>query len=198
LRELRHPGVVEALGWYPNDGPFLALDYVAGPSLERLIERGRLSQGAIVRMAADAANTLCYLAALPQPVIHCDIKPGNLIVPDQGGPTVLVDFGSAAQMRAGESVAQTERYGTPGYAAPEQYHGEAVPRSDVYGLAATLYHALTGDDPTAHPLTFPALSTLPPDIAAVLTEALAREINARPDPCAFRDKLRRLAGSYGA
>jgi hypothetical protein len=196
LSELRHPGVVEVLGWYPDDGPFLALDYVAGPSLERLIERGGLSQAVLVRMAADAANTLCYLATLPQPVVHCDIKPGNLIMPDQGGPAVLVDFGSAAQIRFGASVTQTERYGTPGYAAPEQYHGEAAARSDVYGLAATLYHALTGDDPTAHPLSFPALSTLPADIASILAEALARDISARPDPCTFRDRLRGLATRY--
>jgi serine/threonine-protein kinase len=60
----------------------------------------------------------------------------------------------------------TAGFGTPGYAAPEQYRGTVTATSDGYGLAATLQHRLTGADPAAQPWQFPALAQLPPQVAA--------------------------------
>jgi hypothetical protein len=194
LRDLHHPGIVRLLGWYPEGhAPFLAIEYVSGASLEARLDHRLLSHGEALRHAASVADTLCYLAA--RPLVHCDIKPANLALPEAGGPTKLLDFGSAMLPGVAQGSGN-ERYGTPGYAAPEQYSGAASPRSDVYGLAATLYHLLTGDDPTGHPLAFPALGMLPAEIAAALNPALDRSPEERPDPAAFRASLWGLAGRY--
>jgi serine/threonine protein kinase len=123
--------------------------------------------------------------------VHCDIKPGNLIAPENGTPAVLVDFGSAIILDSDTRTPENrpERYGTPGYAAPEQYQHQATGQSDVYGLAATLYHLLTGDDPTKHPLAFPALWRIPTDLTAILTPALERDPTLRPTPIDFSNVL---------
>src|SRR5262245_4498185 len=205
LGQLDHPRVAHVLDWVSDSrGDFLVLEYIAGPTLEqrltRLSAQGRLLPGAplppteALAYGAAVAETLSYLAALPQPVVHCDIKPANLIVPPESRAPVLVDFGGAVRAQAGpQPTVLLGRYGTPGYAAPEQYAGSSSPQSDVYGLAATLYHLLTDDDPSAHPLAFPALATLPAELSAALARALERDLDARPDAWEFGAQLRRLA-----
>jgi serine/threonine-protein kinase len=201
LDQLDHPRVAHVLDWLSDTaGDYLVLDYVAGPTLEQRLSRvsahGKVIAGAALPPAealaygASVAETLCYLADLPQPVVHCDIKPANLIVPPRTAEPVLVDFGGAVSVApSAQSAVPLDRYGTPGYAAPEQYGGACSPKSDVYGLAATLYHLLTDDDPSAHPLAFPALGALPPEVGAVLAPALERDPGARPDAPAFRMSL---------
>ena len=106
---------------------------------------------------------------------------------------VLVDFGGAVRVAPGSRpTVQLNHYGTPGYAAPELYQGASSRKSDVYSLAATLYHLLTDDDPSAHPLAFPALGALQPKVAAVLTPALDHDPEARPDAWRFGAGLREL------
>jgi serine/threonine protein kinase len=133
-----------------------------------------------------------YLARLPQPLIHHDIKPANLIVRPDDGQLVLVDFGSAVLPESRSGSVRLDSYGTPGYAAPEQYNGSSSPASDIYGLGATLYHLLTDDDPCEHPLSFPRLDTLPPAVADALRPTLERDPAARPDARRFRAALQRL------
>ncbi|MDZ4718515.1 MAG: serine/threonine-protein kinase [Roseiflexaceae bacterium] len=197
LRDVQHPGIITLLGWYPEMvAPFMALEYVAGPSLEQRLETGTLSVGEILRHGAAIADVITFLAGLKHPIVHCDIKPGNLIAPEIGAPAILVDFGSAIVLNAITPENQPEHYGTPGYAAPEQYHRQAHCKSDVYGLAATLYHLLANEDPTKHPLAFPALSRIPTEIAAALTPALEHDPALRPTPAAFSAVLHGLAGRY--
>lgn len=205
LRHLDHPNIVRVLNTFTTrHGNFLVLEYVPGPTLEERLSRpdGRggvlpgtaLSLKEALRYAVSIAGVLDYLARLPEPVIHHDIKPSNLIVRAEDNRLVLVDFGSAVLL-PGDSpkTVHLDCYGTPGYAAPEQYHGQSSPKSDVYGLGATLYHLLTDDDPTAHPLSFPALAALPSDVAAVLHTALMREPTARPDARTLRQWLQSIA-----
>lgn len=199
LAQLDHPRVAHLLNRAGDDpGDFLVLEYIAGPTLEqRLYEAGGpLDPAEALAYGSSVAEVLCYLAALPQPVAHCDLKPANLILPPGTQTPVLVDFGGAARVIDGPlATARLERYGTPGYAAPEQYQGLLSPKSDIYGLAATLYHLLTGDDPSQHPMRFPALSTLREDIQVVLQPALDPDPAQRPEIAQFRDRLRELAGS---
>ena len=84
---------------------------------------------------------------------------------------------------------QSSIYGTEGYAPPEQYNGKSQPRSDVYALAATLYHLMTDDDPRDHPFDFPMLATLPPDLRRAIEPALDQDVNRRPDAKGFRTAL---------
>jgi hypothetical protein len=199
LAQLDHPRVARLLDREPSDAGFLALEYIAGATLEqRLAEAGAaLPPGEALAYGAGVAEVLCYLADLPQPVIHCDIKPANLILPPGSRVPVLVDFGGAACVQAGaQPTVRLERYGTPGYAAPEQYQGRSSPKSDIYGLAATLYYLLTADDPSAHPLHFPALPTFAPVIASALAPALATNPDERPEARVFGARLRELAENY--
>lgn len=112
-------------------------------------------------------------------LVHRDIKPDNIIV--QQTPTSqtlkLIDFGIARRYKPGKAT-DTQAFGTEGYAPPEQYGlGQTDPRSDIYALAATLYHVLTGDDPRHHPFQFPMLTS---SNAAIL-KVLAKALNPNPD-----------------
>lgn len=213
LAGLDHPRIVRQVAYQSaSKVPYLVLDYVAGPTLEQRLSRrgahgetiaGRaLAPGEALHHALSVAEVLCYLGGLPRPIQHLDIKPANLILPPGSHAPVVVDFGSARELpRIGgpgaRITASLDNFGTPGYAAPEQYRGQPTLRSDVYGLAATLYHLLSDDDPTMHPLSFPALAQLPGDIAVVLRAALAHEPDERPAVATLRAELQRLATWYG-
>lgn len=187
LRDLQHPGIVPLVGWYPeHDLPFAALSYVVGRSFEDLLADGPLPAGLVMRYALQLSETIGYLASQPQPIVHCDIKPGNLFLTSEG-QVVLLDFGSAIEQGSAEQ--ERDRYGTPGYAAPEQYRSSPSPRSDVYGLAATCYHLATGDDPSAHPLSFPALGKMPVELADLIGRALSHDPERRPGPHELRVAL---------
>jgi serine/threonine protein kinase len=201
LQQLEHPNIARLLDWVSGpQGDYLVLEYVPGLTLEQRLTRldgqGGTLPGAPLPLhealayAGRVAEVLDYLGTLPQPVVHHDIKPANLIVRPNDNELVLVDFGGAVRLSGlGPGLPEPDSYGTPGYAAPEQYSGDASPASDVYGLAATLYHLLTDDDPTAHPLEFPQLERLPPDVAALLRPALARDPQARPTTREFQAAL---------
>lgn len=213
LARLEHARIVRQVAYEPDGAlPYLVLDYVAGPTLEQRLSRidqhgnpvaGRaLPPGEALRYAASVAELLVYLSSLSQPVLHLDIKPANLIVPPAQREPVLVDFGSARSLTTKHEpgariTASLDNFGTPGYAAPEQYRGQPTLSSDIYGLGATLYHLLTDDDPSAQPLQFPALAKLPPDIAALLRAMLAPEPAARPAAAELRAELPGLARKYG-
>jgi hypothetical protein len=201
LQQLDHPHICRVLDWlHGAQVDVLVLEYVPGLTLEQRLTRadgqGGTLPGAPLPLAEALAHSISvaevleYLTSLPQPLIHHDIKPANLIVRPDDGRLVLVDFGGAAlHTPATAQTPRQENYGTPGYAAPEQYKGLSTHASDIYGLGATLYHLLTDDDPGEHPMAFPQLATLPPAVADALRPALERDPAARPDASAFRQAL---------
>lgn len=207
LSQIDHPNIVRVLDWISDEyGDFLVLEYIAGLTLEQRLTRpgvngtvipgAPLPPGEALAYAASVADILCYLGSLPSPVMHLDIKPANLIRPPDRHEPVLVDFGGAVLWRQQEMLLRLYNYGTPGYAAPEQYGLQSSPKSDIYGLGATLYHLLTDDDPSTHPLVFPALASLPPDIVQVLQPMLDRDPAQRPDAYQLRARLSTLAATY--
>jgi serine/threonine protein kinase len=111
-----------------------------------------------------------------------DLKPSNIMI-DRIGRVKLIDFGIARFFKE-ERNEDTYVYGTPGYAAPEQYGtGQTDARSDIFSLGATMHHCLTGRDPSENPLQFldprqsnPKLSRA---TAAIITKALAPDMNRR-------------------
>ncbi len=153
--KLRHPGIVAVHGVGEVDGrAWLVMDEVAGkPLMEHMSERGRDPREA-ARLVARVADAIAY--ANREGVIHRDLKPDNVLVDSEGRPRV-VDFGLALTLDSAERARLTASgavLGTPCYMAPEQARGQIDrigPWTDVYGLGALLYDALTGVPPFESP-----------------------------------------------
>ncbi|MFN2315351.1 MAG: serine/threonine protein kinase [Gemmatimonadales bacterium] len=152
LRSVRHHGVPEIYDslradWEGSPAAFLVMEYVAGKSLEALIaERHHLDPAEATHILLELLGVLDYLHGRVPPILHRDIKPANIILRPDGFPT-LVDFGAVrsaihAPGRDGSTIV-----GTYGYMPYEQHMGQATPSSDLYALAATFIHLLTGRAP---------------------------------------------------
>lgn len=141
VRKLDHPCIVPLLS--VRDG-ILVYPYMPGINLGDELARGPLPAPRALRIARDALTALAYAHDLG--IIHNDVKPGNLIV--RGERTLLMDFGFAKDMGLAAITATQTAMGTPNYMAPEQFAGvRSDPRSDLYGVGAVVYHALTGSPP---------------------------------------------------
>ena len=128
---------------------YLLMDYVKGRNLETLRKeqpQQRFALPLVLALLAPIVDALIYLHGQDPPIVHRDIKPANIIVPVGADEAVLVDFGSAKEYVAGVGTTAL-RHRSPGYAAPEQYSSGTTPRTDIYGLGATLYTLLTGTVP---------------------------------------------------
>ncbi len=154
LKSLSHPHIVPFYGLYKDgDLTFLLEQYIDGPSLDEVLRRRNGS-------ALPVKEALVFFKALytslgyahAQGIIHCDVKPGNVLI-DQGGRVYLTDFGIA---RYAEATGTTSAIGTPVYMAPEQIRGEmAVPQTDVYSLGLVMYELLTGQRPFRADANYP-------------------------------------------
>ncbi len=146
LSLLDHPGIARVLDLDFHDGkPCLVMEHVAGIDLEKYARDGITPERAaeVVAHVARAAAS-----AHAQGVVHHDIKPTNILVRDDDGTPVLIDFGLAWLKKAGGDPHAPG--GTLAYMAPEQARGEADkvgPASDVFALGAVLFHLLTGEPP---------------------------------------------------
>ncbi len=152
VRDLKHPNIValHGLGRALHGGFFIVFDWIDGPNLQTLLERSRLHAKPldvqdIARWMADAARAIEY--AHQRGVVHCDLKPSNLLLaPD--GRVVLTDFGFSRRLTADNT--QMLAGGTLAFMAPEQ-RGQSLaeigPHTDIYGWGAVLYTLLTGQPP---------------------------------------------------
>ncbi|KRB73396.1 protein kinase [Nocardioides sp. Root190] len=186
-----HPVVVRGLR-YDDAGPrpHLVLEHVEGPSLSRLIRRhGRLSPQQYLPLAVDIASALHFFRHAD--VCHLDIKPSNVIM---GSPARLIDLSVARQA---ERAAEIDGLiGTDAYMAPEQASpgpfGVPGYASDVWGLGATLFHAIGGRRPFAagdpdarEPVArFPQLRDAPAELPEDVPSAVSKLVHAmlEPDP----------------
>lgn len=148
LANLRHPNLPRVsdhivLG---DQGQYLVMDFIEGEDLRFRMERmGMLAEDDAVHIGASICDALSYLHSRKPPILHRDIKPGNVkITPD--GHIYLVDFGLAKVYQSASQATTTgARAMTPGYSPPEQYGtARTDPRTDIYSLGATLYAALCG------------------------------------------------------
>jgi serine/threonine protein kinase len=181
LADLDHPLVPSVTdSFQEHTHYFMVQDYVAGENLEKRMERVNqpMPEREALTYASQVLDILDYLSQQNPPLVHRDIKPANIIIGSKDKRARLVDFGIArAQANKNAKRQQTTALGTPGYAPPEQYQGNADERSDLYALAATLHHVLTNRDPRNYPpfMYPPARSINPkltPDIERVLERAL--------------------------
>lgn len=148
LANLRHPNLPRVSDHFVmgDQGQYLVMDFIEGEDLRYRMERmGMLAEDEAVHIGASICDALAYLHTRKPPILHRDIKPGNVkITPD--GHIFLVDFGLAKVYQSASQATTTgARAMTPGYSPPEQYGtARTDPRTDIYSLGATLYAALSG------------------------------------------------------
>ena len=195
---IRHPHVVHALDADLEDGRlYYAMEYVPGTDLGRLLaEQGALAIETACRYATQLAQGLCHISSLG--LVHRDVKPGNVLVTEDGSAVKLVNLGLARFDRPDWEAAASDltrvgmMIGTPDYAAPEQIRDSrrADIRSDLYSLGCTFYHMLTGVAPfagpdavdkmylhqTAEPVPVEKIRPdVPPAVAAVVRQLMAKK-----------------------
>ena len=151
LARFRHPGVVNLHAAGEEAGsPYLVMDYVTGASLQDRIQQAPLEPEAAVSLLIPLCEALAAAHAVG--ILHRDLKPENVLLREEDGSPVLIDFGLAKDISEG-ALGPTRSgaiLGTPGFWSPEQARGErgsVGPGTDVYGLGAILYAVLTGEAP---------------------------------------------------
>jgi eukaryotic-like serine/threonine-protein kinase len=212
LDNLAHPVIVRGLdAELDGSRPHLLLEHLEGPPLRRLIRRGGpLPLQQLLPLAAHVAGALHYLERME--VVHLDVKPDNIIM---GVPPRLIDLSVARSLR---HAARSRGVGTDAYMAPEQVDATAVdhpvgPTSDIWGLGATLHHAVSGAvpfprsredrDSVEREARYPQLSAdpeplpaaVPDELRGLIAEMLSREPEARPAASEVTARLEPLIAS---
>ena len=210
---LHHSGIVAVfdVGENPeNKDPYIVLEYVSGESLNRILAREKkLPLDKALKLAEEVAEALDYAHA--QSVVHRDIKPANILI-TQEGHAKIADFG-IAKLNLAHFTLPGRVLGTPAYMAPEQLSGEGSDgRSDLFSLGVILYVMVTGHSPfqgnsattvcfkvaNREPIAASALDmTLPPEIDAVISRAMAKDPTERYQRGAdFAEDLRMFQQHY--
>lgn len=144
---LNHPAIVQVYdAGEVNGEAFLVMEYVDGHTVaDEILQRNGLSEARALEIAATVAKALAY-AWEKECLIHCDIKPDNILIDRNSGAIKVADLGLARMIGQFERRDDEHIIGTPNYIAPEQSAG--IPdldcRTDMYALGATLYHMVTG------------------------------------------------------
>jgi serine/threonine protein kinase len=206
LSQLGHPVLVRGFdAVLEGRFPHVLIEHLEGPTLYTLLERGDgLPLEQLLPLGLHVASALHYMAA--EGLVHLDVKPDNIVM---GAPPRLIDLSVARPLTEARRLAHP--VGTDAYMAPEQCGaGEVGPPADVFGLAATLHHALTGRTPfpradgartsTEASVRFPQLVSppeplprrTPRELAAALRAGLERDPSARPTAAEFAEALEPL------
>lgn len=188
LASLDHPLIPTVTDSFQEGSRYyMVQEYAPGENLEDYMERTNkpMAEQEALTYMSQVLDILEYLGEQKPAIVHRDIKPANIIISNRDKRARLVDFGIARADEAKHAKRkQTTALGTPGYAPPEQYQGNADVRSDLYALAATIHHLVTNRDPRNYPpFNYPKVRTLnsqlSPDLERILDRALTIDVNKR-------------------
>ncbi|PQP19185.1 protein kinase domain-containing protein [Rhodococcus opacus] len=204
-----HPNIVNVLqvGATDSDLPYIVMPFHPQDSLDKRIRRdGPQALGEALRLGVKMAGAVESAHRLG--ILHRDVKPANILLTDYGEPA-LADFG-IAHISGGFQTATGTITGSPAFTAPEVLSGEPpTPASDIYGLGATLFSALTGHAAferrsgeqvvaqflriTTQPVPDLREQGIPDEVSRVIERAMAADPRKRPATAAeFGDELRRI------
>ncbi len=182
LSRLDHPNLPKIVDFFHDQGrACLVMEFIWGESLEKRLEQARspLMERQVLQWAVQICDVLHYLHTRQPPIIFRDLKPSNIMV-NNAGIIKLVDFGIARTYKEGK-LQDTIALGSENYAAPEQWgQAQTDPRSDIYGLGATMYHLLANMPPSpaflpTEPTPLDALNpALSPETVRIVSKAMAR------------------------
>lgn len=196
---LSHPNIVTIYDMDEDNGlAYIAMAFVNGPTLEKILSTGRpLSGSVMLRILRQTAVALDY--AHSKGIVHRDVKPANIMT-DEDGAVKITDFGIAKFTAPGKHTETQTILGTPNYMSPEQVQAQGIDgRSDQFSLAVIAYEVLTGERPfvgeaigqvvykivAEEPAAVHRLNgTLTPEIDGVIRRALAKKAEQRFATCA--------------
>ncbi len=147
VARLTHPNIVLSRDVGEADGMhYLVMELVDGDTVRAHVDKGPMPEAEALRVTLETARALEHAHA--HGVIHRDVKPGNIMIAKDGS-VKLADFGLARGKAPSDLTMEHASLGTPQYVAPEQMRraADATPRSDLFGLGASLYHMVTGQPP---------------------------------------------------
>jgi len=182
LVNLKHQSIPRVVDHFmERDIYYIVMEYIEGVSLDKLLEEymgltGKpVRQDLVAHYAIQICGILQYLHSMePHPIIHRDIKPGNIILRKLRQEVILVDFGLARPIDP-DSLGEKTLVGTVGYAPMEQFKGHPEPRSDIYALEATMNHLVSGARPTPFSLepVEKVFAGIHPELAKIINKATA-------------------------
>ncbi len=198
LAALSHPNLPSVYEYFSEHGrTYLVMEFIQGETLEGVLSQasgGKLGVEEALSIGVQLCTVLEYLHTRQPPIIFRDLKPSNVLITSERH-LYLIDFGIARHFKPGQGR-DTVAFGSPGYAAPEQYgKAQTTVQADIYSLGATLHHLLSGHDPSLSPFLFAPLHLSEcPDLGMLIGRMLEQDVKKRPvSMAAVKQELERLA-----
>lgn len=183
LKKLKHPYLPSIVDVIENEDSFIiVMDYIEGNSLATALQDyGALPQEYVIEWAKQLCDVLGYLHSGTPAIIYRDMKPANIMLKPDGTIT-LIDFGTAREYKE-KNLADTTCLGTVGYAAPEQFGGmgQTDERTDIYCLGTTLYHLVTGYNPSEPPYEIKPIREIDSSLSSGLEQIILKCVQRNPE-----------------
>ena len=180
MSELDHPSIPKVTDFFNENtyNYYMIMDYIEGCDLYTYVteQKENIPEEKVLKWAIEVCDVLDYLHSRPNPIIHRDLTPANLILSSKNNRLMLVDFGFARPVD--QNASMNTSVGTEMYAAPEQCVGYPQTRSDIYSLGATMYFLLTKEQ---SPLYRPPLSRIRPDVSEHTRWIIEKAMHFAPD-----------------
>ena len=187
LSDLTHPNLPRIYDYFTDrEHWYLVMDFIEGETLEQYLDRtvsGRLPLEEVLDIGIQLCTVLDYLHTREPSIIFRDLKPAN-VMRTSASHLYLIDFGIARHFKPGQPR-DTIPFGSPGYAAPEQYgRAQTTPRADIYSLGALLHQLLTGNNPAQNPFRFERSPlqnlSIPRRLQSLVLQMVDMDVNNRP------------------